>query len=121
MPHGPFALHTILKASPGAAIFGRNMLFDIPFISDWNKIEENRQHQTDLNTGHKNSKQVNYEYKVSDKVLLTEKGILCKAESPYSKKPWTITKIHTNGTIRNQCGTKLERLCIRRVTPFTEE
>ncbi len=23
--------HTVLKASPGAAIFGRDMLFDIPF------------------------------------------------------------------------------------------
>ncbi len=27
--------HTVLKASPGAAIFGRNMLFDVPFIADW--------------------------------------------------------------------------------------
>jgi hypothetical protein len=27
--------HTVLKASPGAAIFGRNMLFNIPFIADW--------------------------------------------------------------------------------------
>ena len=26
--------HTVLKASPGAAIFGRDMLFDIPFIAD---------------------------------------------------------------------------------------
>ena len=25
--------HTVLKASPGAAIFGRDMLFDIPFIA----------------------------------------------------------------------------------------
>jgi hypothetical protein len=25
---------TVLKASPGAAIFGRDMLFDIPFIVD---------------------------------------------------------------------------------------
>ena len=24
--------HTVLKASPGAAIFGRDMLFDIPFL-----------------------------------------------------------------------------------------
>jgi len=31
--------HTVLKASPGAAIFGRDMLFDIPFIADWNKLE----------------------------------------------------------------------------------
>ena len=35
--------HTVLKASPGAAIFGRDMLFDIPFIADWNKIGDYRQ------------------------------------------------------------------------------
>ncbi len=27
----------VLNASPGAAIFGRDMLFDIPFIADWKK------------------------------------------------------------------------------------
>jgi hypothetical protein len=27
--------HTVLKASPGAAIFGQDMLFDILFIADW--------------------------------------------------------------------------------------
>jgi hypothetical protein len=97
------------------------MLFDIPFIADWNKIVDYRQHQTDLNTERKNSMRVDYDYKVGNKVLLTEEGILHKAESLYSKKPWTITTIHTNGTIRIQCGTKLERLNIRRVTPFTEE
>jgi hypothetical protein len=41
--------HTVLKASPGAAIFGRDMLFDIPFIADWQKIGEHRQRLTDLN------------------------------------------------------------------------
>ena len=30
--------HTVLKASPGAAIFGRDMLFNIPFMSDWKQI-----------------------------------------------------------------------------------
>jgi hypothetical protein len=30
--------HTVLKASPGAAIFGHGMLFNIPFVADWNKI-----------------------------------------------------------------------------------
>ncbi len=34
--------HTVLKASPGAAIFGRDMLFDIPFVADWCKIGEQR-------------------------------------------------------------------------------
>jgi hypothetical protein len=30
--------HTVLKASPGAAIFGQDMLFNNPFIADWHKI-----------------------------------------------------------------------------------
>ncbi len=35
--------HTVPKASPGAAIFRQDMLFDIPFIADWQKIGEHRQ------------------------------------------------------------------------------
>ncbi len=42
--------HTVLKASPGAVIFGHDMLFDIPYIADWSKIGDYRQCQTDLNT-----------------------------------------------------------------------
>jgi len=38
--------HTVLKASPGAAIFGQDMLFDIPFVADWHKIGDYRQRQT---------------------------------------------------------------------------
>jgi hypothetical protein len=113
--------HTVLKASPGMVILGRNMLFDIPFIADWNKIGDYRQRQTDLSMAHKNSKQVDYDYKVGNKVLLTQEGILRKAESPHSKEPWTITTVDTNGTIRIQRGTQSERLNIRRVTPFVDE
>jgi hypothetical protein len=113
--------HTVLQASPGAAIFGRAMLFNIPFIANWNKIGDYRQRQTNLNMARKNSKQVDYEYKIGNEVLLTQEGILRKAESPYSKEPWTITTIHTNGTIRIQCRTQLERLNIRRVTPCVDE
>ena len=44
--------HTALKASPGAALFGRDMLFDVPFIADWKKIGEHQQCQMDCNTAH---------------------------------------------------------------------
>jgi len=46
MHHGPFAqrtsstYHTVLKASPGSAIFGWDMLFDIPYIANWIKLEK---------------------------------------------------------------------------------
>ena len=46
--------HTVLKASPGAAIFGRDMLLEVPFLADWKKIGDHRQHQTDLNTNSEN-------------------------------------------------------------------
>ena len=113
--------HTVLKASPGAAIFGRDMLFDVPFIADWNQIGEYRQRQTDLGNKRENKTRVDYDYKVGEKVLICKDGILRKAESIWKKEPWTITTVHTNGTIRIQCGTKSERINIRRVTPFSEE
>jgi len=113
--------HTVLKASPGAAIFGRDMLFDILFVADWNKIGDYRPRQTDCSNTGENSKRVDYDYKVGDKVLIHKDGILRKAESIWRKEPWTITKIHTNGMIRIQCGTKSERINIQRVSPFSEE
>ena len=113
--------HTVLKASPGAAIFGRDMLFDIPFLADWNKIGDYRQRQTDLNTARENRSRRDWDYKVGDQVLLRKDGILRKSESRYESDPWTITSVHTNGTIRVQCGTKSERLNIRRVIPYFKE
>ena len=100
--------HTVLKASPGAAIFGRDMLFDIPFLADWNKIGDYRQHQTDLNTKCKNRIRKDWDYKVGDKVLLRKDGILSRSESRYKHDPWTITSVHANGTIRVQCRSKSE-------------
>ena len=113
--------HTVLKASPGAAIFGWDMLFDIPYLADWSKIGDYRQRQTDLNTQRENKARIDFDYKVGGKVLLRKEGILRKSESRYDSDPWTITTVHTNGTIRVQRGSKSERINIRRVTPFFEE
>ncbi len=113
--------HTVLKASPGTTIFGHAMLFDIPFVADWHKIGDRRQSLTDCGNQCQNAKRIDYDYKVGDKVLLINEGTLCKAESACGKEPWTITTVHTNGTIRIQRGTKMERLSIRRVQPFTDD
>jgi hypothetical protein len=88
--------HTVLKTSPGAAIFGQDMLFDIPFMADWCKIKERRQSLINRGNQHANAKCIDYDYKVRDKVLVINEGILCKAESAYGKVPWTITTVHTN-------------------------
>jgi hypothetical protein len=106
--------HMVLKASPGAAIFRCDMLFDIPFVADWHKIGEQSQSLTDCGNHRENAKCIDYNYKVRDKVLLINEGILRKTESAYCKETWTITTVHMNGT-------KMERLSIRRVKPFTDD
>jgi hypothetical protein len=68
--------HTVLKASPGAAIFGRDMQFDIPFIADWQKIGEHRQRQTDLNNARENKGRINCNYKVGQNVLLWKERLV---------------------------------------------
>ena len=110
--------HTVPKASPGAAIFGRDMLFNIPFLADWNKIGEYRQHQTDCNMERKNCSCHDWDYQVGDLVLLIKNDVLLKGESKYESDPWTITSVHINDTIRIQHGKKSECLNIRRITPF---
>jgi hypothetical protein len=112
--------HTVLRASPGAAIFGQDMLFDIPFIADWQKIGEHRQRLTDLNNSRENKSRIEYDYKVGQKVLVRKEGILRKSESIWHRKPWLITSVHTNGTIMVQHGNKLEWMNIQRVKPFVE-
>ncbi len=79
--------HTVLKASPGAAIFGRDMLFDITFIADWKTIGEHRQKLTDCNTDQENEGRIDYDYKVGEKILVRNEGIIRKAQSLWQKDP----------------------------------
>ncbi len=96
------------------------MLFDIPFIADWQKIGEHGQRLTDLNNAHENEGEIDYDYKVGQKVLLRKEGILCNAEFRWHKKPWLITSVHTNGTLTVQRRNKIDRMNIGRVEPFEE-
>ncbi len=97
------------------------MLFDIPFIADWQKIGEFRQRLSDLSNACENEGRIDYDYEVGQEVLLQKEGILHNAESRWHKKPWLITTVHTNGTITVQRGKNLERMNILRVKPFAED
>ena len=111
--------HTVLKTSPGAAIFGRDMLFDIPYLADWTEIGRRRQSLVDRDNAKENSRRVDHDYAVGDKVLLIETGVNRKAALK-NTGPYTITQVYTNGTVRIQRGSTNERLNIRRITPFFE-
>ena len=61
--------------------------------------------ESNISAAHENKTHVNFDYKVGDKILIYKDGILHKAESIWNKELWTIKTVHTNGTIRIQCGT----------------
>jgi len=112
--------HTVLKSTPGAAIFGRDMLFDIPYVADWNEIGRRRQEQVESTNTRENKRRVPYDYVVGHKILIIKEGILRKAETKY-EGPYTVTQVYCNGTVRIQRGSISERINIRRLTPYIEE
>ena len=89
--------HTVLKASPEAAIFCRGILFSILFLTDWNKVGDHRQHQTDLNMECENLSCHDWDYNIGDKELLRKGDIHRKSEIWYECDPWTIPSVHAMG------------------------
>ena len=109
--------HTVLKSTPGAAIFGRDMLFDIPYVADWNVIGKRRQEQVETTNRRENKSRLPHDYAIGDKILIKKDGILRKAEEKY-EGPYTVIQVHCNGTIGIQRGSLSERINIRRLTPY---
>ena len=55
---------------PGAAVFGRDMLFDIPYLAGWMEIGKRRQFLVDQDCEKKNSRRIDFDYTMGQKVLL---------------------------------------------------
>ena len=65
-----------------------------------------------------NSKRLRHEYKVGDKVLLHQPGIIPKLSRP-NDGPYTINAVHSNGTIDiNKSKAVTHMVNIRRVSPY---
>jgi hypothetical protein len=103
--------------SPGALVFHRDMLIDVPFVSNLLLLRDKRQAVIDYNLRRENNKRRNFDYQVGQQVLevLSESDKL----GDKTKGPYTVDQVHTNGTITIRRQPHLqERINIRRVRPF---
>ena len=66
--------HTVFKSTPGAAIFGRDMLFGIPYVADWNVIEKRRQEQVESTNRRENKSRLPYDYAIGHKILIKRRN-----------------------------------------------
>jgi transposase InsO family protein len=106
-----------LQTTPGGLAFGRDMVLNIPLMTDLVALRANRQQLIDRRLIAANAKRFSYDYKVGDEVL----KIAYKPSKlePRAVGPFRILQVHANGTltIRLFDNTR-ERINLRRVKPY---
>ncbi len=61
--------HGALKTTPGGLAFGRDMILNIPLVTDLELLQERRQQLIDQHMITANAKRFSYDYRVGDEVL----------------------------------------------------
>jgi hypothetical protein len=112
--------HTTLRATPAQLVFGRDMLLPIKFKADWAAIKARRQDEMQRNNDRENKTQKVHEYKVGDKILLTDSRKRSKLAPP-REGPYQVERVFTNGALLIRRGAILERDNIRQVSPYFEK
>jgi hypothetical protein len=111
------AFHSTLKTSPGALVFGRDMLIDIPVLADLQLLKDQRQQVIDKNLERANCKQVSIDYNVGERVL----KFIYKPDKmePRAIGPYPITQVHANGTLTIRLSPVVtQQLSLRKVKPY---
>jgi hypothetical protein len=93
--------HTTLQATPCQLVFGRDMIHNIAFRANWDRIQKTKQDIINKSNQKENKTTVLYEYKVGDQVLLETPGILLKLSTIHT---WTypVTNVYKNCLIGMQ-------------------
>ena len=87
---------TTTHVSPGQLVFVRDMLFNIPYTPDWDRIEERKKSLINKSNTSEDKSQVNNEYEVNDQILICREGIYRNLEGPFLGLYKTV-QIYTNG------------------------
>ena len=74
--------HTMLHATPGQLVFGRNMLLPIELKANWAYIALRKQQVINKSNSRENRKRIQHVYNVGDQVLLEKGGIQPKMAAP---------------------------------------
>jgi len=109
--------HTTLGATPGQLVFGRDMILPVQFKANWAAIALRKQERINQSNAQENRKRIPHTYKVGDKVLLELPGKVRKMSAPRDG-PYTVEHVSTNGTVRIKHGAVIQRVNIRRLTPY---
>jgi len=103
-------------ASSGAVVFQRDMLLDIPVISDIFTLIKHRTTQVNDRLIRANARRANFDYQVGQQVFVRNFSRQNKLDLVYIG-PFPILRVHTNNTVTTQRGPTHERINIRHIKP----
>jgi hypothetical protein len=92
------------------------MILNVKHEANWEFIRARKQNIIAKNNKAENAKRIPHTYAVGDQVLL-RRGTENKYETPY-KGPFSILKVHDNGTVRMKVKNVEDTYNIRRLTPY---
>jgi len=108
---------TLGNYSPGALVFNRDMLLNIPLVADIVTLTKNRQALIDKRLLRANRSRTKHEFKVNQFVWKDIENRDGKLDL-IREGPYPILQVHTNNTVTIQIGKIHERISIRRITPY---
>ena len=109
-------IHRTLKVTPGALVFHRDMLLNIPLQANLLQLRDRRQALIDDNLLRQNAKRIDYAYRIGDYIAIIPKDR--SRLDPTLDGRFRITRIYANGTVDIQRGPHIvERINIRRIKP----
>jgi len=113
-------INRTVGSTPGAMVFGRDMLLPIPILTDFNLIRQRRQAVIDENNRRANLRRRFHDYHIGDQVLIFVHDPTKLQDRAYG--PYPITEVHVNGTVTIQRAPGvIERINIRRVRPYRQQ
>ena len=116
--HGQYAQHhSILDATPAQIVFGRDMLFDLSFTTNFKDLINKILKTSDLNVDRENHKRDKYDYKINDLILL-DRGTLQRKLVPKHDGPYQVIRVYSNGTLKIRKAIYVQRVSIRRYIPY---
>ena len=92
-------------------------MFNLPHAADWSKIGKTRQKLAKRDNIQENTRRIDNDYQVGQKVLIRNDEIIHKSQN-VKIGPFVITGVHTHGTVRIQRRKITERLNIRCLLPY---
>ena len=111
------AIHKSLNVAPGAVVFNRDMLLNVPLLIDLDKLNERRYEIAERNNLIENKRRTYHNYTAGDEIMVaayqpTKMGARWLG-------PFTIIQVHVNGTVTFQRKPNVtERINIRRIKPY---